>query len=60
MIRITLYSSNLKPLHSELALPIVSENHILGVLNLESHAPIDKEDVASFEIIARQLANCHP
>jgi signal transduction histidine kinase len=41
---------------SELALPIMLDGQVLGVLNLESHHPISQDDVPSFETIAQQLA----
>jgi signal transduction histidine kinase len=41
---------------SELAVPIVLGEHVLGVLNVESDRPFDQEDATSLQIIADHLA----
>lgn len=44
-----------KDIHSELALPIVAGNRLLGVLNVETTRPIDRDEAADLEIVADQL-----
>ncbi len=41
---------------SELALPLIFDQQVLGVLNLEANYSIPEEDATSFEVIAKQLA----
>jgi signal transduction histidine kinase len=41
---------------SELAVPILLGDRVLGVLNVEADAPFDAEDAAGLQIIADQLA----
>jgi signal transduction histidine kinase len=40
---------------SELALPLVAGDRVLGVLDIESDRPIGEDDAAAFEIVADQL-----
>ena len=42
-------------IRSELALPIVTGNRLLGVLNVETIRPIDDDDAADLELVADQL-----
>ncbi|MFO7680778.1 MAG: GAF domain-containing sensor histidine kinase [Chloroflexota bacterium] len=42
-------------IRSELALPIIAGNHLLGVLNVESTRTIDYDDAADLELVADQL-----
>ena len=46
---------NAEEIRSELALPIVTGNRLLGVLNVETTQPIDDEDAADLELVADQL-----
>jgi GAF domain-containing protein len=43
-------------IHAELALPIIADDQLLGVLNIESERTIVAEDVEGVAIIADQLA----
>lgn len=43
-------------IRSELAVPIVVGNRLLGVLNIETEQPIDEADAAGVQIVADQLA----
>jgi signal transduction histidine kinase/putative methionine-R-sulfoxide reductase with GAF domain len=43
-------------IRSELALPLIAHNRLLGVLNVESEEPLTAEDVPDLEIVADQLA----
>jgi signal transduction histidine kinase len=43
-------------IRSELALPLVSGNRLLGVLNVETTHPIDREEAADLELVADQLS----
>lgn len=42
-------------IHSELALPLVAGNRLLGVLNVETTQPIDRDEAADLELVADQL-----
>jgi GAF domain-containing protein/two-component sensor histidine kinase len=46
---------NAEDIRSELALPIVTGNRLLGVLNVETTRPIDHDDAADLELVADQL-----
>ena len=46
---------NGEDIRSELALPIVTGNQLLGVLNVETTRPIDRDDAADLELVADQL-----
>lgn len=46
---------NAEDIRSELALPIVAGNRLLGVLNVETTRPIDHDDAADLELVADQL-----
>jgi signal transduction histidine kinase/putative methionine-R-sulfoxide reductase with GAF domain len=43
-------------LRAELAIPLVIEDRLLGLLNIESENPITEEDAADFETVGDQLA----
>lgn len=42
-------------IRSELALPLVAGNRLLGVLNVETTQPIDRDEVVDLELVADQL-----
>ncbi len=42
-------------IRSELALPLVAGNRLLGVLNVETTQPIDRDEAADLELVADQL-----
>ena len=42
--------------HAELAVPIVLGSDVLGVVNVEGHAPFDDDDAEALRIVADQLA----
>jgi GAF domain-containing protein/anti-sigma regulatory factor (Ser/Thr protein kinase) len=42
-------------IRSELALPIVVGNRLLGVLNVETTRPIDRDEAANLELVSDQL-----
>ncbi len=46
---------NAEDIRSELALPIVTGNRLLGVLNVETTRPIDNDDASDLELVADQL-----
>lgn len=43
-------------IRSELALPIVSGDRLLGVLNIETREPIGRDEAADLELVADQLS----
>ncbi len=43
-------------IRSEVALPLIANNRLLGVLNVETTTPLTAEDVPDLEIVADQLA----
>ncbi len=42
-------------IRSELALPIIAGNRLLGVLNVETTHPVDRDEAADLELVADQL-----
>ncbi len=43
------------PIRSELALPIIAGDRLLGVLNVETTQPIDRQEASDLELVADQL-----